>query len=83
MKNLNFRAMINHKMVYFNFEDIYNGAFKTSYSLPPLYSVMQSTGLKDTNNKEIFGGDLIKTPFDELDDIMIIGNIHENPELLI
>lgn len=113
MTNLNFRAMIGHKMGYFNFADIYNGTLKTSHSLPTLDSVMQSTGLKDTNNKEIFGGDLIKTPFDELmkveffpsisgfacayldennshtlffdelDNIMIIGNIHENPELLI
>ena len=72
------------------------------------YELMQFTGLLDKNGKEIYEGDIMKTPYGNyavefdigqfqyenfdhygvngegpcLDEGEIIGNIHENPELL-
>ncbi len=69
--------------------------------------LMQFTGLKDKNGKEIYEGDIVKAPYNDLceyhevsynsgcyfvgveilssfheEDLEVIGNIYENPELL-
>ena len=74
----------------------------------PDYYIMQYTGLKDKNAKEIYEDDIFKAPHDygpggfkeqigrvifhealgyqwnywDFDKLEIIGNFHENPELL-
>lgn len=61
-------------------------------------AICQWTGVKDRNNKMIFEGDILKEPNGSIsthdfpddwewldmmsDDIEVIGNIYENPELL-
>lgn len=90
-------------------EDCYLTSFGQTLDYPDDYKVMQYTGLKDKNGKEIYEGDIVAPPmrnnvpeevvytnlgysmpmsfivsdeFGETLDCQVIGNIHEQPELI-
>jgi len=84
---------------YTTLDRIIDGRDNCDYSAIDIIANRQYTGLKDTNGKEIYEGDVVyiagygdylcEFPFTELCDAAmecdignIIGNIHENPELL-
>jgi len=112
MREIKFRAWDNNLRLLINIFTLYNEG--TGSVIPQTeqhsattgnerYVLMQYTGLKDKNGKEIYEGDVCgkvlpynrdfeidNTPsqwhslieFGSLEDLEVIGNIYENPELL-
>jgi uncharacterized phage protein (TIGR01671 family) len=109
MREIKFRAWNKwadrNEMAYFNLDTCMLDTL--AYNAP----IMQYTGLKDKNGKEIYEGDVVNRSFpggvefkgtvkfyecafwidngkqsvglfSEIDEITILGNIYENPELL-
>ena len=61
MRDIKFRAWVNKEMHHFDLPSLYwRGEDTGEYSFPGLLPVMQYTGLKDKNKKEIYEGDILK-----------------------
>lgn len=114
MREIKFRAWSGEEMISPDYIDRNGIAWWKENSIPTSTDkVMQFTGLRDKNGREIYEGDIINAIISEfrietmgeviyseyysafvnknhagetillkLDDFEIIGNIHENPELL-
>lgn len=61
MREIKFRAwdLLENKMYYFDFDDLLTGNAPVNSTCLD-YELMQYTGLKDKNGKEIYEGDIIK-----------------------
>jgi hypothetical protein len=107
MREIRFRAWFKPAKYMFKHEDLYIYNFRLFSEKDSQHILMQYTGLKDKNGKEIYEGDIVKcvrlfenyevqyynacfickngiSGFDlrESENIEVIGNIYENPELL-
>jgi hypothetical protein len=63
MREIKFRAWDGEKMILLHLDDwtFYNG--ELCHRNAPLFPIMQYTGLKDKNGKEIYEGDIIEGYF--------------------
>lgn len=118
MRDIKFRAWCETEKHMYNWNNLLNQNLKNIFTITKScgYNLMQYTGLKDKNGKEIYEGDIIEwtthsghkykfsvkysnkyaqyiivntkgismeyEPLGDFENIEVIGNIYNNPELL-
>lgn len=69
-REIKFRAWYNNELTYFNLFNIRSDGYLRSMDIEDGRPIMQYTGLKDSEGREIYEGDILHTT---TDDLKIIG----------